>query len=120
MASHLFKMKTVLAAIIGSGGNVTFIATRLGCTWATAKAYIDKWDTTVAAYDAEIETMLDDVENVVLTAARDENNLTAAFFLLNNRGKHRGYGQNKLTVGGASAGRIDMTIEFNNEDPDEI
>lgn len=48
-----YTARQVIAAIPGTGGNISEIARRLGCEWHTAAAYIEKYSTVKQSYDAE-------------------------------------------------------------------
>ena len=96
-----YSAKKFVEAVKGSGGVVQVIAQRMGCTWHTARKWIDEYPTVKAAFDAEVETTFDIAESVVLqniVAARkiqqEENRLVDtgdAKWYLRRKGKDRGY-----------------------------
>ena len=51
MAKNYTK-KDVLEAIDNSAGVMEYVAVRLGCTWRTARKYVDKWEETEEAFEA--------------------------------------------------------------------
>lgn len=61
-----YKTTDFINAIRGTGGIITTIAARVGCSWNTAKKYIDEHSTVKAAYDEEIERTIDKAEGVLL------------------------------------------------------
>ena len=96
-----YSLETMLQAIEGSGGITLTVATRLQCDWITAKRYIQKWETTRMAFEAEGEKVLDIAESVVncnIQLAYQKQNETQepvdagdAKWLLSRKGKARGY-----------------------------
>ena len=97
----------MLEAISGSGGSTLTVATELRCDWITAKRYIEKWETTKRAFEAESEKVLDVAESVV------QRNIQLAYrkqietkqpvdtgdakWLLSRKGKARGYADQQET-----------------------
>jgi hypothetical protein len=100
MSSRTFSADQFIAAIAGSGGIVSTIAARVGCTWYTARRYIDDHPTVRAAYDAERETLVDAAEsvlvrNVQIAQAKQREGESAdtsdVKWILSRLGKDRGY-----------------------------
>lgn len=89
--SSQYTAAQFITAISGSGGIVTTIAARVGCTWNTAKKYIDTDPTVAQAYADEREKVLDRCESVLITSINDGNTQDAKW-LLTKMGKHRGFG----------------------------
>ena len=79
-----------LKAIPGSGGFITTIADRAGCTRNTVYAAIRNYPTVAAAIKNEKEQLKDMVEGQLLTQIK-EGNTTAAIFYLKTQAKDRGY-----------------------------
>jgi len=46
-----YTQEQVLQAIYKADGVMEYVAKELGCTWITAKSYVDKWDETRDAFD---------------------------------------------------------------------
>ena len=90
MGKELFTAKQFIDAIPGSGGIVTTISKRVGCTWHTAKKYINEYVTVKAAYDDECEAILDLAESTVLKNIKDGDSADAKWYL-SRKGKPRGY-----------------------------
>jgi hypothetical protein len=61
-----FKAQEFIDAIPGTGGIITKIAAKVGCSWHTAKKYIDNYATVLQAYNDECEKVLDMAESVVI------------------------------------------------------
>ena len=96
-----FDREDVLRAIEGSGGIMSAVASSLECAWHTAKKYVNKWESTKRAFEAENERTLDKAESLI------ERNITLglrmqqeskqpvdsgdAKWLLSRKGKARGY-----------------------------
>jgi len=70
MSEQYGKQKT-LEAIQGSGGIVSTIAKRLGCSWYTAKKLTTRWPDAERAYIDEKEHLLDLAETTLLTAIKN-------------------------------------------------
>ena len=87
-----------LDAIPGTGGIVTAIAKRVGCSWHTADKYIKKHPTIQRAYRDECERVLDMAEAKVieLISAGDPQMLR---YYLSTKGKHRGYTERQEVTG---------------------
>ena len=113
-------------AIVGSGGIISTVAARVGCGWITAKTYIDKNKSLKELYDAELETVLDVAESVVMgniQAAQKQqkaSNFTRqvdsndAKWLLSKKGKRRGYGNDdEAAPEGAGNGEVVIYIPSN-------
>jgi hypothetical protein len=81
-----------LDAIPGTGGIITAIAKRVGCTWHTARKYIDRHPSVRAAYDAECESVLDLAEAKTIEAIRDGDGTMIRYYL-STKGKSRGYSE---------------------------
>lgn len=95
-----YSASQVIDAIKGSGGIYSTIAARLGCDWATARAYVGKFATATAAYAAERETLVDAAESVLVKnvqlaqrkqATGDIADTSDAKWILSRLGKDRGY-----------------------------
>ena len=74
-----------IAAIDGSGGIVTTIAKRVGCSWNTAKKWIDEYPTVAAAYSDEQETINDMAEGMLMQSIRKGNTQDAKWWLSRRR-----------------------------------
>ena len=97
-----YKAADFIAAIPGTGGIISAIAKRVGCSWHTAKKYIREYATVAQAYDDEVEMTIDMAELQVIKAIR-EGDIGTARWYLSTKGKERGYG-----------GRIELTGEGGN------
>jgi len=106
-----YPLEYVLKQIDGSGGITLTVAQRLGCDWLTAKRYVEKWETTKRAFEAEREKVLDVAESVVnrniQLAYRMQNETQQpvdsgdAKWVLSRLGKSRGYAdKQELELGG--------------------
>lgn len=84
--------KAALNAINGSAGIITTIASKLGCSWATAKRYIENNPIVREAYLAEQEKVLDLAESKLVAAINKGDTATAKWLLI-RKGKDRGYGE---------------------------
>ena len=85
-----YKAQEFIDAIPGTGGIVTKIAAKVGCSWHTAKKYIDNYATVQQAYAAECERVLDAAESVIIKKITEEDEQTAKWYLT-MKGGDRGY-----------------------------
>ena len=92
-----YTMDQVLAAIHGSGGIVKIVQDRLGCSWKTARKYINKWATTREAFETEQEILLDAAEANVARVVFG-GDLETSKWVLVNKGQSRGYGKRRVDV----------------------
>lgn len=88
-----YRAKDFIDAIPGTGGIITTIARRVGCSWHTAKKYIDNYATVQQAYQAEKERVLDKAEiNIIDPIMQAENPDTdLSKWYLTMKGRSRGY-----------------------------
>ena len=84
------NIATIKKAIEDSGGNIQLISQRLGVAWHTAQKYINQFDETKLAYEAETESVLDLAESKLIENIGANDN-TAIIFYLKTKGKNRGY-----------------------------
>jgi len=91
-------VKVFLDAIPGTGGIITAIARRVGCSWHTADKYIKRYPTIQQAYRDECERVLDIAESKVieLISAGDPQMLR---YYLSTKGKKRGYTERQEVTG---------------------
>jgi len=93
-----------IEAIKGSGGIITDIANKIGCSWYTAKKYIEDFPNIKRAYDDETESLLDLAESVLrgnIELAKKQQqgeepriaDAGDAKWLLARKGKARGYAE---------------------------
>lgn len=91
-----FTEKQVLEAIKNSGGIITTIQAHLvpihnsKPDWNTVKKYVDKWESTKAAVEAERQTVLDVAENNIFQEIYKHNPELSKWYL-KMKGKDRGY-----------------------------
>ena len=121
MGKAQYSAAQFVKAIEGSGGIVSTIASRVGCTWMTAKKYIDSYPTIRTAYDEEIERIIDLAEGVLIKniqnaakeaqVGRDVDTADAKWFL-SRKAKSRGYVE-RQEVTGADGGKLQ--IEYVND-----
>lgn len=96
---HL-KNEVIASAIIGSLGNVSWIAKKLGVSRTTVWRRINASKELKALFDEETLTMLDNAENELISLMNPSINedprsrLEAIKFYLNCRGADRGYSRN--------------------------
>ena len=124
--TNQFTAQEVIDAIQGTGGIVTAIARKLGCTWNTAHRYIENMPTVKAAYDAEVESTLDFAESLLMDNIRiarrfQTDNKTVvdtsdAKWYLTKKGKRRGYGD-AVEVGGPGGGEVLLKVVYENKRP---
>ncbi len=93
-----YTRDAVLRAIEGCAGLISYVAQRLDCDWRTARRYIDRWDETREAFEAERERICDVAESQLIKLIR-EGDLNAIKFYLTHVGRHRGWGD-EVALGG--------------------
>lgn len=95
-----FTEEQVVDAVKGSGGFVTEIARRLGCTRSTIYRYKANFEAVAEAIFEEKEHLLDTAESALLKQV-NSGNITAIIFYLKTQGYGRGFGdRSKLDVSG--------------------
>ena len=98
---QLFKAQDFIDAIPGTGGIITKIAARAGCSWHTAKKYIDNYPTVTQAYADECEKVLDAAESVVVGDIVEKKDVQTAKWYLTMKGADRGYApKQQIDIGG--------------------
>lgn len=94
MKKKEYKTEELLKAIDGSNGNMSIIADRLKCSWATARQYVSYDDLARKRFEGETEMMLDKAERIIndnLDSPDIKTRLETAKWLLSVKGKGRGY-----------------------------
>lgn len=97
-----------LAAIAGSCGLVSLIARKLGCSWDTARKYVDRWKATRIAIEAEHGQTLDLAESKLFEAIQ-RGEPWAVKFYLTTKGKDRGYCE-RHEISGEASGPLKVTF----------
>ena len=108
MGVPLYSTKQFIAAIPGTGGIITLIAKRVGCTWDTAKKYIEMHPTVRQAYQDECESILDLAEAKTIEAIKSSDMQMIRYYL-STKGKHRGYSE-RYEHTGAEGGALVINI----------
>lgn len=92
-----FSTQELVEAIKDSNGNMSVIAEKLGCSWATARQYIGDDEIACEYYKGETERMLDKAETIIKDSLEQTTDhaeqLQTAKWLLATKGGGRGYGQ---------------------------
>lgn len=95
-----YRAEDFITAIRGSGGIITTICRRMGCSYNTAAKYISKHPKVREAYEQECESILDMAEGVLIKNIQNAAKLadTEAIvdtsdvkWYLSRKGKQRGY-----------------------------
>ncbi len=108
MGKQKFRVEQFLIAIPKTGGIVSTIAGRVGCSWATARKFIDTHPTVLTAYRDECETVLDMAESKLITAMND-GEIESVKWYLARKGKDRGYSE-RQEVTGAGGGAVVIKV----------
>ena len=112
--NHPARTKTsVLAAIDGSSGNLSYVARRLGVARPTVYVYLARWPECAEALEAEREKLLDVAEATLYDIAIKDRHVKALLFLLERRGRARGWGRDAPASTGA---RIEVVIRPQSDD----
>lgn len=105
--------KAVLIAIEGSGGSVTEIAKRLGCTRNTVSGWVSRDPEIAEALEAERIKIVEDAVRALAKAVLEGAPWAIARALNSKRGRALGWGDSpRLEVTGADGGPIqeELTI----------
>ena len=70
-----------IEAMRGTGGIVSALADKVGCTWHTARAAIDRWPTVNQAWQNERAKVTDLAQRNVIKAIKDEDLPTSKWWL---------------------------------------
>lgn len=103
-----YTTEQFIKAIPGTGGIITAIAKKVGCDWYTAKKYITQYATVEAAYNAERETVKDQVETALIAEAKSGESWAVKYYL-STQAKDRGYSEKQeidLVSGGEALGSV--------------
>jgi hypothetical protein len=122
-----YKAQQFIDVIPGTGGIISTIAKRVGCSWHTAKKYIDEYATVKQAYNDECEVPIDwaqsvVIRNIALALKKQEqteepvDSADAKWYLI-HKGKDRGFTQ-RQEISGPEGGAvvINYTGNVNPED----
>ena len=66
MAGKRFSAKKFINAIPGTGGIISALADKVGCTWNTAKSYIENYSTVAEAWGAERNKVTDKAKHNII------------------------------------------------------
>ena len=120
--ANQFKAQQFIDAIPGSGGIITTIAKRVGCSWHTAKKYVAEFATVAQAYVDECEKVLDAAESVIVGDIVENKDTQTAKWYLTMKGGGRGYApKQKLEHTGADGGPLlfkEVIVELPPSDED--
>jgi len=112
MSRDLYTAAQFIEAIKGSGGIVSTIAKRIGCTWHTAKKYIDTYSTIEVAYNAECERVDDLAESILITSIKEGNTQDAKWWLARKR---KDKFSERQEVTGVNGNKIEIEISYTDE-----
>lgn len=115
MARRRLGKEKAIAAIKAANGVISVAARSLHASRSTLHRYINEDDDVRAAYDEANETVLDEVENVLVEQARAGDREQVRFYL-RTKGRSRGYGD-RQEITGADGGPI-RVIDFNSPPAD--
>ena len=85
MSQARYNTTQFIQAIHGSGGIITTIAERVGCTWNTAQKWIKEYPTVQAAYQDECQRINDMAVSVLLKSIKEGNTQDAKWWLSKKR-----------------------------------
>lgn len=102
------KIGQIEKALLKSNGLVTVAAKMLGVTHSAISHRIRKSERLQKVQDSIVEKKLDMAENVVDEHMKNKN-LTASFFYLKTKGKHRGWVEKQQTE---LSGKLDAPIRI--------
>jgi hypothetical protein len=114
-ANNHYKANDFIDVIPGTGGIISTIAKRVGCSWHTAKKYIDTYPTIKAAYDAECEAVLDAAESVILSDIQAKDVQTSKWYLT-MKGRDRGYAPKQVVE---QEGSLEIVLRWDDNGTDD-
>lgn len=88
--TNAYTAEQFIKAIPGTGGVVSKIADKIGCTWHTARKYIDEYATVARAYQDECEKVTDLAESALIKSIAEQEPWAVKYYL-STKGKYRGY-----------------------------
>lgn len=103
--SMSIREEQVVFALTESRGNISKAALRLGVSRGTVYTWIKNSTACAEAVEDSRETCVDDIEDVLYTKAKKGEGW-AVMFLLQGRGRKRGYGVTRQEVTGAEGGPL--------------
>ena len=110
MGKEMYTAQQFIAAMPQTGGVVSAIAKKIGCTWHTADKYIKSKPTVYRAWLDEKEAILDMGEMSLFKSVR-EGDAWAVKYLLATQGKRRGYVE-RQEVTGADGERLVVRLDW--------
>lgn len=113
---RLFKKQSILEAVKGSNGNMSVIASRLGCDWHVAKNNVERFPETTVAFNDETEKMGDFVESKGYELVKKGDGQMIRYYL-STKFKNRGYRLNdpdENSENSEECGVLKVIIERNN------
>lgn len=113
MARRLYRAQDFIDAIPGTGGIITAIAANVGCTWITAKKWIESRPTVKAAYEDEREKVKDHVEAALIREAKKGDGWAIKFYLA-TQAKDRGYVKER-TIRHRGDRKVKVEIQYIND-----
>lgn len=117
--ANQYKAQQFIDAIPGTGGIVSKIAAKVGCSWHTARKYIDNYPTIKQAYDDECEKVLDAAESVIIKKITEEDEQTAKWYLT-MKGRQRGYAKtDRQELYGADGEPLSITLIWDDHANDD-
>lgn len=119
-----YKAADFIKAIEGSGGIISTIANRVGCSWNTAQKYVKEYPTVADAYNEEIERVIDLAEGVLIKniqnaakqaqAGHDVDTADVKWFL-SRKAKSRGYVERQEVEHSGTVYTVDWDATDNND-----
>ena len=110
---EIYNTEKFIRAIPGTGGIVTLIAKRVGCTWHTCRKWIDNHPTVLEAWNAECEAVIDLAETKAINAIKHGDAQMVRWYL-STKGKQRGYTE-RTEVTGADGGEVVFKVIYGDD-----
>lgn len=114
-----FTAQQLIDAMPGSGGIIANIARYIGGDWNTVKKYIETMPTVKAAYDAEVESLLDLAESNIVQSLKLGDISTSKWYL-SQKAKKRGYGPQPIDSEAPEQGVKKITLEWKDGDLEKL
>jgi uncharacterized protein with ATP-grasp and redox domains len=105
MSRATYTTKQFIDAIENSGGIISNIAAKVGCSWATAQKHIKEYPTIAQAYEDECQRINDMAQSVLMKSIKDGNTQDAKWWLSKKRKAEFGESVD-VTSGGEKLERV--------------
>ena len=105
-----YTAKQFIDAMKGTGGVISTIASRVGCSWQTAKKYVTEYATVREVYEEECNRITDAARSVVITDIVTRQSVDTAKWWLRVKAPDEFEPRQKLEHTGKDGGPVAITM----------